>query len=264
MKNKVSKKSIKKNIGAFTKPTFQLSSIKESYKQNINYDDLINLLMSNTKWNYLENFLNFIEKKNETVKRYGMCFIIKKQQNKNLVFKILYGDLQAMETLDKSLLIRNKINCSLKDFESQNANEIFNKCRKPPPSGSDNDFYTFNTGNVIVLPNIKKFKINTISHAYSFIKNIKKNKRKNFWKLVGKSLKNELDNSKNKDIKLCIHIGPCHQQGTSIFHIKIGNDVAKCLVGNHVKKLTKKMCSKNWNKTHDEDWLMDVIKPQKI
>lgn len=262
---KLSKKFRTKYISSFSKkPKFQLSSLKKSYRQNINYDDLINILTSNSKWNYLENFLTFIEKKSEAVKKYGMCFIIKKQPNKKLVFQLVHGKLSALESLDKSLIFRNKINCSLNDYQLENANEIYKKCRKPPSSNNNNDFYTFNTGNTIVLPNINNFKISDIAHAYSFIKNVKKNKRRHFWNLVGKSLNNELQNSKNKNIKICIHIGPCHQQGTPIFHIKIGKDVAKCLVGNHVKKLTKKMCRKNWNKTHNENWLMELIKPQKI
>ena len=258
-----SKKVRKKYIPALSKPKFQLSSVKESYRQNINYDDLIKMLLSENKWIQLENFLSYIEKKNEAVKRYGMCFIIKKQPTKNLVFQLVYGELSALESLDKSLSLRDKITCSLEDYEQRFADEIYKKCRKPPKSKNNDDFYLFTSASVIVLPNIKKFKIGDIAHVYSFIKNVTKNKRKKFWNLVGETLKNELENSKNKDIKVCIHIGPCHQQGTSIFHIKIGNNVAKCLVGNHVKKLTKKFCKKNWNKTHNDEWLMN-IKPQKI
>jgi hypothetical protein len=171
MITKFSKKVRKKYISSFSnKPKFQLSSMKESYVQGINYDDLINMLTSNTKWMYIEEFLTFIAKKNKTVKKYGMCFIIKQQRSKYLVFQLVHGKLSALESLDKSLSLRNKINCNLDDYQSVNAGDIHKKCRRPPSSKDTNDFYTFNTGNTIVLPNINNFKINDIVHAYLFIK----------------------------------------------------------------------------------------------
>jgi len=256
------------NIPPFSKPKFQLSSIKEIYKQNITMEYLYKLLISNNNWNYIEYFIKSMGKSNKTIKKYGMCLTTKRITNNKIALQVVYGNLETLDTLDKSLFLRKKINCNLKDYNDINSKDIYKNCRKPPKSSSDEDFYTFYTGNTIVLPNIKKFNINDISHAFSFMRNVKTKQRKQFWNLVGSSIKLEMDNAKNKhNVRICIHIGPCHHQGTPIFHVKVGTNVAKCLVGNHIKSLTKQLCNKNgkvWSKNHDEDWLMDIITPQKM
>ena len=257
----------KKSIPSFTKPKFQLSSIKEVYKQQLSINDLYKLLCSNKNWNYLEIFLKHLEKNNKIIKTYGMCFTTKNLKNNNLLFQVLYGNMGALETLDKSLLLRGKPNCSLKNYRDINSKKIYKYCRKGWVQKNNNDFYIYDIGTQVILPNIKKFNISQISDAYSFMKNIEAKKRHKFWNLVGNTLKKEIDKNKNK-VGLTIHIGPCHQQGTPVFHVKIGTNVTKCLVGNHIKSLNKKNCTskygKVWNDNHEEEWLVDIIKPEKM